>query len=144
MTDEQGGEATVRRIEAEGGRAAYVRADVGVEEDVRHMIAFAQETFGGLDILVNNAGVTLEHLDFPKVRSERWSRLIDVNLRGVISATQLAAEVMGNRRRRPHCQHRVVGRHRLGAQPLPCLRGEQSRRRALYRRPGVPTGAIQR
>jgi NAD(P)-dependent dehydrogenase (short-subunit alcohol dehydrogenase family) len=44
------------RIEAAGGRAAFVRADVRVGDDIRGMAAMAQQVFGGLDILVNNAG----------------------------------------------------------------------------------------
>ncbi|MFQ5342023.1 MAG: SDR family NAD(P)-dependent oxidoreductase [Anaerolineae bacterium] len=46
----------MRRIEADGGRAAFVLADVAIKADVRAMVAFADQRFGGLDILVNNAG----------------------------------------------------------------------------------------
>jgi len=42
------------KIETGGGRAAFVRADVAGKADVRAMIGFAEERFGGLDILVNN------------------------------------------------------------------------------------------
>jgi len=45
---------TVRQIEIGGGRSAFIQADVAVEADVRAMIDFAEERFGGLDILVNN------------------------------------------------------------------------------------------
>ncbi|MCH7578459.1 MAG: SDR family NAD(P)-dependent oxidoreductase, partial [Chloroflexi bacterium] len=38
--DEEGGRETVRQIEAAGGRAAFIRADVASEADVRAMVAF--------------------------------------------------------------------------------------------------------
>ncbi|MFB3094206.1 MAG: SDR family NAD(P)-dependent oxidoreductase [Dehalococcoidia bacterium] len=99
--DEEGGRETVRQIEATGGRAAFIRADVAGEADVRAMVAFAEETFGGLDILVNNAGVvegvTTERLSFPEVEPERWNRTLDVNLRGVILGTQYGIQAMRKR-----------------------------------------------
>jgi len=44
------------KIEARGGRATYVVADVSVAKDVERMVAHAIETFGRLDYAVNNAG----------------------------------------------------------------------------------------
>jgi NAD(P)-dependent dehydrogenase (short-subunit alcohol dehydrogenase family) len=55
--DEHGRE-TVGMIEAAGRKAVFAHADVTLDEEIRRMIAFAEETFGGLDILVNNAGRT--------------------------------------------------------------------------------------
>src|SRR4051812_33300168 len=79
--DQDGGRETVRRIEAAGGRAAFVRADVTVEPDVRRAIAYAETTFGGLDVLVNSAGGT-EPPYFPDAPTDHWSRTLDLNLRG--------------------------------------------------------------
>lgn len=95
--DRAAGEATVRRIEAAGGRAAFVRADVASEDDVRHMIAFAEETFGGLAILVNNAGAYVEPPYFPDADPSRWSRIMDVYLRGTMLCTQYAIAAMRRR-----------------------------------------------
>jgi NAD(P)-dependent dehydrogenase (short-subunit alcohol dehydrogenase family) len=93
----RGGRAVVREIEAAGGRAVFVRADVGVDSDVRRMIAFATKTFGALDILVNNAGCTLPEPAYPDAPAKQWSRVLDVYLRGVMLATQLAIESMRQR-----------------------------------------------
>ncbi|MDZ4279050.1 MAG: SDR family NAD(P)-dependent oxidoreductase [Dehalococcoidia bacterium] len=95
--DGAGGGETVRRIEATGGRAALVRADVADEADVRRMVAFARETFGGLDILVNNAGVYISPPYFPDAPVERWSRVVDVYLRGVMLCTHYGIEAMRER-----------------------------------------------
>jgi NAD(P)-dependent dehydrogenase (short-subunit alcohol dehydrogenase family) len=94
--DEEGGRETVRLIEAQGGRAAFVRADMTSEADVRGMVAFAGETFGGLDILVNNAGATPEP-HFPEAPVEHWSRYLDLNLRGPMLAIQATLEAFARR-----------------------------------------------
>jgi 3-oxoacyl-[acyl-carrier protein] reductase len=89
---------TVRLIEDAAGRALAIRADVADEGDVRTMIARARERFGRLDILVNNAGVveglTTRRVAFPELEADRWTRMLDVNLRGVIFGTQHAIAVM--------------------------------------------------
>jgi NAD(P)-dependent dehydrogenase (short-subunit alcohol dehydrogenase family) len=91
--DEAGGSETVRQIDAAGGVGAFFRADVTSEDDVRRMVAFAQDTFGGLDILVNNAGLT-PGPHFPDAPVEHWSRYLDLNLRGPMLAIQYALEPM--------------------------------------------------
>jgi NAD(P)-dependent dehydrogenase (short-subunit alcohol dehydrogenase family) len=94
--DEEGGATTIRHVESVGGEAAFVRADVIIEEDVLRMRAVAEETFGGLDILVNNAGRTPEP-HFPDASVEHWSRYLELNLRAPMLAIQAALEPMGRR-----------------------------------------------
>jgi NAD(P)-dependent dehydrogenase (short-subunit alcohol dehydrogenase family) len=94
--DDDGARETVTRIEAGAGRCAAVHADVTLEEDVRAMVAFTEETFGGLDILVNNAGATPEP-HFPEAPTEHWSRYLDLNLRAPMLTIQAALEPMKRR-----------------------------------------------
>jgi NAD(P)-dependent dehydrogenase (short-subunit alcohol dehydrogenase family) len=47
--------ATVAAIEADGGAAVAKPTNVGIKDDVREMVRFTVDTYGGLDILVNNA-----------------------------------------------------------------------------------------
>jgi NAD(P)-dependent dehydrogenase (short-subunit alcohol dehydrogenase family) len=96
--DEAGGRETVAQIEkAQAGRAAFVRADVTIEAEVRAMIAFAESTYGGLDILHNNAGILTGPPRWPDTEPERWMRMLDINLKGVILGTQLAIPVLRKR-----------------------------------------------
>ena len=53
--DEAGGYETVHDIERNGGRAAFFRADVRSESQIKQLVSFAEMTFGGLSVLVNNA-----------------------------------------------------------------------------------------
>jgi NAD(P)-dependent dehydrogenase (short-subunit alcohol dehydrogenase family) len=91
--DEMGGRETVERVQAAGGRAAFVRADVAREEDVRSMIAFTEESHGGLDVLVNNAGGAPEP-HFPAAPLDHWRRWLDVNLAGVMLGTWHGVRVL--------------------------------------------------
>jgi glucose 1-dehydrogenase len=81
-------------IEAAGGRAIAVEADVSNEEQVQAMFARASEELGGpIDLLVNNAGVEAPYLlvDMPL---EEWNRVISVNLTGAFLCAREAARGM--------------------------------------------------
>jgi NAD(P)-dependent dehydrogenase (short-subunit alcohol dehydrogenase family) len=90
--NESGGRDTCEQISAHGGEAAFVRADVANEADVRAMCRFAEECFGGLDILVNNAGPYL-----PGDRLARWNETLTANLFGSVYGTLHAIEPMRRR-----------------------------------------------
>ena len=94
--DEEGGAKTVQLIEADGGKAGFVRADMTREDEIRAAVQYAADTFGGLDILVNNAGGT-PWPHFPDAPLEHWSRTLDLNLRGPMLAIQLALPEMRKR-----------------------------------------------
>jgi NAD(P)-dependent dehydrogenase (short-subunit alcohol dehydrogenase family) len=95
--DEAHGAETVRMIKNARGEAAFVRADVSGDEDVRRMISFAAETFGGLDILVNNAANEIQPPFYPYASPEGWRRTLEVCLFGVMYATQEAIKAMNER-----------------------------------------------
>ncbi len=92
--DQPMGEETVRRIEGAGGRAAFVKADVTREADVRRMLDTAVSRFGRLDILHNNAGIGVGAPGFPEAEPARWHLVIEIDLQAVILATGLAAPIM--------------------------------------------------
>jgi NAD(P)-dependent dehydrogenase (short-subunit alcohol dehydrogenase family) len=74
--------------------AAFVHADVATDAGVRATMAAAGARFGGLDVLVNNAG-GISPPYYPEAPVERWSHALDLNLRAVMLATQLAIGLMG-------------------------------------------------
>jgi len=66
-----------------GDAAAPIHTDVANEDDVRKMIAAAEDKFGRLDILVNNAGFGGVMAPLHEQTAERWDRVHSVNIRGV-------------------------------------------------------------
>ena len=82
--DEQAGRDTVSALEAEGGRALLVPADVSDARDVEAAVATCVRETGGLHVLFNNAGVFPERDGSPVETSEEvWHQVIDINLKGV-------------------------------------------------------------
>ena len=76
------------QIEAAGGQAASVRADVADFDDVDSMGEQVHEAFSPVDVLVNNAGLTVDKT-FANMTREDWERVIDVNLGGVYNCTKV-------------------------------------------------------
>ena len=66
-----------------GGAAVPVQTDVAKEDDVRNMIAFAEQKFGRIDILCNNAGFGGGMAPLHEQPAENWDRVHSVNIRGV-------------------------------------------------------------
>jgi clavulanate-9-aldehyde reducatase len=86
-------EALAARIEADGGRALAVTADVGDEAQARAFIERAHEHFGRLDGLVANAGVMLLG-PIDGAPTEEWRRMVHVNVMGVLYCTHSALPLL--------------------------------------------------
>lgn len=87
--DENAGEKAAAGL----NRASFIKVDVASEEDIKSMVNFCAEKFGGLNILVNNAGI------FPSepialMRREEFDKVMNVNLRSAFLATKYASEQM--------------------------------------------------
>lgn len=89
-----GAESVVEAITASGGRAVAVQADVSKAEHAHALIEAAVRQFGRLDVLVNNSGV-YEFAAIGAVSEAHYRRLFDVNVLGVLLATQAAAAHLG-------------------------------------------------
>lgn len=79
----------VRAIEAAGGEAFAIAADVGDEEQVDAMFAACVERFATLHILVNNAGIQ-DGAPFQDMTLEQWRRVMDVNVTGMFLCSRAA------------------------------------------------------
>ena len=87
---------TVAKIEAIGGQAMAVHADVSSSDDVRSMVDSVGEQFGRIDILVNSAAtrVIVPFSDLDALKEEDWDRIIAVNLRGPFLCAKAVAPAM--------------------------------------------------
>ncbi len=82
--DEAGGEATVDRINEEGGRGAFFPLDVASDAQVSAMVERCVERFGGLDYALNNAGIEGDgSAGLADLAEEEWDRIMAVNLKGI-------------------------------------------------------------
>lgn len=82
--DAAAGARVVAEIEAEGGRAAFIRADVRSTADVEALYAGAAQTFGKVNVLYNNAGVSPAEDDgVVNTADPVWDLVLDVNVKGV-------------------------------------------------------------
>ena len=80
-----------RRI---GDAAAFRQTDVSDADQVQALVDFAVDRFGGLDIMFNNAGIGSPLKRFLPDDLEDFSRIMSVNLFGVIAGAQRAARYM--------------------------------------------------
>ena len=91
-------EETVRLIRAEKGEAIALQADATREADVQRVIATALDRFGPLDILHNNVGVE-SRLDLMETTEQEWDRVMAIDLKSMLLATQAAVPAMEKRGR---------------------------------------------
>jgi 3-oxoacyl-[acyl-carrier protein] reductase len=84
---------TVASIEAAGGKAVAIQADVANAEDVERLFKEVTERFGRIDILVNNAGITRDTLML-RMKDDDWDAVMDTNLRGLFLCTRAALRPM--------------------------------------------------
>jgi 3-oxoacyl-[acyl-carrier protein] reductase len=85
--------AVVSAIEHAGGKAIAIQADAAQTEAVRSAVEKTVATFGGIDVLVNNAGTAIPKT-FEETTLEEMDRVIDINVRGTLAATQAALKHM--------------------------------------------------
>ena len=81
--NEEAGKATVEAVSANGGTAAFVRADLARESDVQALIAKAVSTYGRLDGAFNNAGLEQCAVPLHELTTEQWEKAIRVDLTSV-------------------------------------------------------------
>ncbi|GJD96483.1 glucose 1-dehydrogenase [Methylobacterium iners] len=89
-----GADAVVEAITVSGGKAIAVKGDVSDAAQAQGLIDAAVGHFGHLDVLVNNSGI-YEFAAIEEVTEEHYRRLFDVNVLGVLQATQAAAKHLG-------------------------------------------------
>jgi NAD(P)-dependent dehydrogenase (short-subunit alcohol dehydrogenase family) len=82
--NDKDGAQTAADIEAAGGKAVYVHADVSKAADCENMVNVAEKTYGKLNVLFNNAGIMHSNDDNAMTTEESvWDLTMAINLKGV-------------------------------------------------------------
>jgi 3-oxoacyl-[acyl-carrier protein] reductase len=81
--------SVVKAIEGAGGKAIAIQADAANVEAVKKSVEKTVAAFGGLDVLVNNAGTAIPK-PFEETTLDEIDRMFNINVRGVMVATQAA------------------------------------------------------
>ena len=104
-----GGDPTESVIEAAGGSALHVDADVSLPEDCERLVAIAVDRAGRLDVLVNNAAIAGRH-SRPLVETEvaDFDAVMAVNLRGAFVLSRAAVRQMLAQPLRDEVRGRIV------------------------------------
>jgi len=85
--------AVVKAIEQGGGKAIAIQADATDAAAVKSAVEKTAATLGVVDILVNNAGTAIPK-PFEETSLEEIDHMLDLNVRGLLVATQAALKHM--------------------------------------------------
>ncbi|KRE98244.1 3-ketoacyl-ACP reductase [Paenibacillus sp. Soil766] len=91
-------QTVVAGIEAKGGTAIAVAANVSKEEDVALMIDTAVKEYGTVDILINNAGIMDNFVPAGDLTDELWERVFAINTTGVMRTTRKVLPIFTERK----------------------------------------------
>ena len=91
--DVENGKRVTEQIERVGGRAIFVRADVGKSAQVKRMFERTAKAFGRLDIVHNNA-IWFKHRKATKLDERDWDRALDVGLKAIYLSAKYSIPLM--------------------------------------------------
>jgi 3-oxoacyl-[acyl-carrier protein] reductase len=94
-SSKEGADRVVGEIVGNGGKAIAVRANVADQADIQRLFSETKKAYGRLDILVNNAGV-YEFAPLENVTAEHFHKMFDLNVLGLLLATQEAVKLFGD------------------------------------------------
>jgi 3-oxoacyl-[acyl-carrier protein] reductase len=100
--------ALVSKIQAAGGRASAVKADVSDPAAVAALFDAAEKSYGGIDVLVNNAGI-MKLAPIAKADDAHFDQHVAVNLKGVFNCLREAGRRMRDGGRIVSFSSSVVG-----------------------------------
>lgn len=90
-------EKVVGEIEAAGGRAVPIQADVSGEQDVLRLFETVDRSLGTVTALVNNAGILETQMRVADMTAERLNRVFRINVTGSFLCAREAIRRMSTR-----------------------------------------------
>jgi len=96
--NEKGANEAVAAVQAAGGKAVALKADVRRSVECSSLVAATEKAFGPIDILINNAGSLVERLRILELTEERWDEVFDLNLKSAYLCCRAVAKSMIDRK----------------------------------------------
>jgi enoyl-[acyl-carrier protein] reductase III len=93
--DEEAATSTVREVEAAGGNAVAIPADVGQTEDVERLVSASVEAFGALDVVVANAAASA-FKPLIDIRAHHVEKTMSLTVTGFLDLVRFAAPHLGH------------------------------------------------
>jgi 3-oxoacyl-[acyl-carrier protein] reductase len=87
-------DAVVAEIKAAGGTCILIGGDVSKSKEATRIVDETAAALGGLDVLVNNAGALVKRVQLDDIDDDIYDRVLDLNVRSVVVASQAAARHM--------------------------------------------------
>jgi 3-oxoacyl-[acyl-carrier protein] reductase len=87
----------VAAVEAAGGKAIRVRADVRDSKAIRAAVNMVTDAFGGIDVLVNNAGSLVKRVPIAEFSDELFDDVLHINARSMLAFCREVVPVMRQR-----------------------------------------------
>jgi NAD(P)-dependent dehydrogenase (short-subunit alcohol dehydrogenase family) len=97
-SDRGAAEQVVAAIEASGGQAIALQADVAIESEVERLFDSCDSALGPLTALVNNAGILEHHMRVEEMDAARLQRVFATNVIGSFLCARQAVRRMSTRR----------------------------------------------
>jgi 3-oxoacyl-[acyl-carrier protein] reductase len=85
--------ATAQLVQAAGGEAHVIQADVSQFEEAQRLVKETLAAFGKVDVLVNNAGTTRDTL-IMMMKEDQWDAVMNTNLKSVFNCCKAVARPM--------------------------------------------------
>lgn len=127
VKDEGNPQRVLEEIQATGGKALIVKADITNDTQVRDMVKQAEDTFGKVDILVSNYAAAIPRKNFHETTWAEWQEQIDTTVKAAFLCAQ--AVLPGMRARR---WGRIISINTIGIhQPSPYYHGYTAAKTAM-------------
>jgi NAD(P)-dependent dehydrogenase (short-subunit alcohol dehydrogenase family) len=91
--NEEKGKKAEQKIRSMGVDAIFCKCDISDNEEVQKAARLTKERFGRADVLINNAGLEVRG-SILQCTEEDWTRLYDINLKGMYYMTKAFAPIM--------------------------------------------------
>ena len=127
VRDEGNPQRVLEEIQAAGGRALFVKADITDETQVRDMVRKAEDAFGKVDILVSNYAGAIPRKSFADTTWAEWQEQLDTTVKAAFLCTQAVLPGMKARRWGRIISVNTIGIH----QPAPHYHGYTAAKTAM-------------